>query len=398
MKPFSKRVQQMEPSVTVALSTKANALKSAGRDIITMGVGEPDFNTPNYIKNAGIEAINTGHTRYTPPGGTQSLREAIAAKLQRDNGLTYTPNQIVVTCGGKQAISNTLLALIEENDEVIIATPYWVTYPSLVNFCGGTPIIIETTLENQFKLTPQQLEAAITSNTKVIILNTPSNPSGSCYSKTELEALGTIISKYDLYIISDEIYEKLVYDGTKHISIAEINNDLKERTILINGLSKSHAMTGWRLGYLAATKSLAQKLDAVQSQVSHHTSSISQFAAAVALNNDDGSIDRMIPVFQKRRDTIIELLSKIEGFKLFTPGGAFYAFPDISAYFGKSFNGKTIKNSLDFADFLLDVAGVAIVPGAAFGSDNCIRFSYATSLENIIEACRRVAETVKKLK
>ncbi len=397
MKQLAKRANIIKPSATVALTTRAKLLKKEGKDIIIMAAGEPDFDTPDYIKEYAIDAIQKGFTKYTPAEGTVELRMAIAEKLKRDNNLEYDWKDIVVSNGAKQAIANTLMVIIDEGDEVIIPSPYWVTYTSLVELVGGKPVIVKTKIENEFKLTPEELEKHITPKTKAIILNSPSNPTGSVYTLEELKALGEIIEKHDLFVISDEIYEKIIYDGYKHISIASISDKLKENTIIINGVSKSHAMTGWRVGFSASNSEIAKKIAALQSQLSHHTASISQKAAEIAFLKNDGSVEKMRKEFEKRRDKIVEMLSNIEGIKFNIPHGAFYVFPDVSYFYRKRYKNWYIKNSLDLSEFLLEKVGLAAVSGIAFGEDSCIRFSYATNIDNIIEGINRFKKALEML-
>lgn len=397
MNQVSVRIASLAESETLAMSQKSNELKAKGIDVINLSVGEPDFNTPEHIKDAAKKAIDDNFSFYTPVGGYLSLRKAICEKLKRENNLDYTPAQIVCSNGAKQSVCNTLLSVVNPGDEVIIPTPSWVSYVEMVKLAEGRVVEIHAGIEQDFKITPQQLEAAITTKSKAILLCSPSNPTGSVYSKIELERLANVLAKHpQITIISDEIYEHINYVG-KHESIAQFEN-VRDRVVIINGVSKAYAMTGWRLGWIAAPKWLADACNKLQGQYTSAPSSIAQKAAEAAYLSSQKCITDMRQAFNRRRDLIVKLASEIEGLKVNKPDGAFYIFPKCSSYFGKSYNGKTINTSTDLAMFLLEEAHVASVGGVAFGAPDCIRFSYATSDENIIEAMSRVKATLAKLK
>lgn len=397
MAHLSDRVNKISESQTIAMARKSRELKAKGIDIISLSLGEPDFATPQIIKDAAKKAIDDNFSYYTHVSGYQELREAICVKFKRDNNLTYTPDEIVVSTGAKQSIANAVLCLINDGDEVIVPAPYWVSYLEILKLAGGVPKIIETTIDADFKITPQQLQAAITPKTRLIMISTPCNPSGSVYSKEELKALADVIVKHEeLYVISDEIYEHINFIGG-HSSFAQFDF-IKDRVITINGVSKGFAMTGWRGGILAAPKWIAQACDKMQGQFTSATSSITQKAMHVAMTLDyDTYIKPMRDAFLKRRDLVLKLMNDIPGLKTNTPQGAFYVYPEVSAYFGKKHKEYTINNATDLSLFLLDEAHVALVPGAAFGSDNYIRFSYATSEEKLTEALRRMKDALSKL-
>lgn len=395
---LSQRVKDISESQTIAMARKSRELKAQGVDIISLSLGEPDFTTPQIIKDAAKKAIDDNFSYYTHVSGYLELREAISKKFQRDNNVTYTADEIVVSTGAKQSISNALLCLLNPGDEVIVPSPYWVSYLEMLKLAGAKPIIIQTTIDSDFKITPEQLKKHITSKTRMLMFSTPCNPTGSVYSKAELKAIAEEVIKHeDLYIISDEIYEHINFVGG-HECMAQFDF-IKERTVLINGVSKGFAMTGWRGGILAAPKWLAQACDKMQGQFTSATSSITQKAMHKAMELDfDTYIKPMRDAFQKRRDLVLKLMKEIPGLKTNNPQGAFYVFPEVSYYFGKSYNGKTISNATDISMFLLEEAHVALVPGAAFGDDNYIRFSYATSEENLKEALKRMKEALAKLK
>lgn len=394
----SNRVNALAQSSTFAMLAMTQEMKSKGIDIISLSVGEPDFNTPDNIKMAAKQAIDNNYSRYSPVPGFAPLREAISKKLLRENNLTYSPEQIVVTNGGKQAIAQTLLALINNDDEVIIPTPYWVSYPEMVKLAEGTNVFIETTLDHDFKITPTQLEAAITPHTRALILCSPSNPTGTVYTQQELQDLATVLEKYPrIMILSDEIYEHINYVG-EHCSMAQLDA-LKDRVVVLNGCSKGYAMTGWRLGWLAAPLWLAKGVNKLQGQLTSGASSITQMAALEAYRGDQSSVQQMRQAFQKRRDLIYQLIAQIEGLKANKPQGAFYIMPECSFYFGKQTEqGDIINNSDDLALYLLREAHVASVAGTGFGAPNYIRFSYANSEENIKEAFKRINIALAKLK
>jgi aspartate aminotransferase len=394
---IAKRAQSIQPSPTLAMAAKAKAMKAQGIDVVDFGVGEPDFDTPENVKLAGIKAIQMGFTKYTPAGGTDELKDAIIDKLKKDNELQYEKSQIIVSCGAKHSLYNIAEALFDPGDEVIIPSPYWVSYPDQVLLNDATPIIVETTEEEGFKISAKTLSRAITNKTKALILNSPSNPTGLAYDKKTLEDIAALAVRQNIYVISDEIYEKLIYDGFKHTSIASLGQDIKNLTIVVNGVSKSHAMTGWRIGFAAGPKDVITAMANIQSQSTSNPSSISQKAAVEALRGPQDFIRIMNVEFAKRRTYMINRLNKIAGVSCLTPVGAFYAFPRISALFGKSLNGKVIKNSADFAALLLDEAKVALVPGDAFGADAYIRLSYATSAEVIEKGLDRIEKTINML-
>ena len=396
MEQVSALIASLSESETLAMSQRSNELKARGVDVINLSVGEPDFETPKHIKEAAKKAIDDNFSLYTPVPGYMSLREAVCKKLKDENGLDFKPNQIVCSNGAKQALCNAILAIVNPEDEVILPAPCWVSYIEMVKLARGKSVVIEAPIEQDFKISPAQLEAAITPKTKAIILCSPSNPTGSIYSKDELAALAKVLEKYpNIIIIADEIYEHINYVG-KHESIAQFAA-LKDRVVIINGVSKAYAMTGWRLGWMAAPKWIVDACSKLQGQYTSGCSSIAQKAAEAAYLGDNTCVETMRQAFERRRDLIVKLASEIEGFKVNKPHGAFYLFPDCSYYFGKSHNGKTINSSADLAMFLLEEGHVACVGGLAFSAPNNIRFSYATSDENIVEAMKRVKETLAKL-
>lgn len=394
---LASRVAKVKPSETLAITAKANALRAQGRDVIGFGAGEPDFDTPDHIKKAAIKAIEAGFTKYTPVGGTDELKDAIINKLKVDNNLEYKRSQIVVSCGAKHSLYNLAQALFEEGDEVIIPAPYWVSYPDIVVLAGGTPVILNTLEKDGFKMTPQQLRAAITSRTKAVILNGPSNPTGAAYSPDDLKALAAVLADTDIFIISDDIYEKILYADFSFANIAMVDSRLKERIIVVNGVSKAYAMTGWRIGYAAGPEQIIGAISKIQSQNTSNPASISQKASVAALNGDQSVVTMMVGEFRKRRDYIVQALNNISGIRCLMPEGAFYVFPNVSAIYGRSYSGRKITNSTEFIEYLLDEANVATVPGAAFGSDDHIRLSYATSLKNIEEGVKRIKNAMAKL-
>lgn len=396
MEQVSALIASLSESETLAMSQKSNELKAQGVDVINLSVGEPDFETPKHIKEAAKKAIDANFSFYTPVPGYMSLREAICRKLKTENGLDYKPSQIICSNGAKQAVCNTVLAVVNPEDEVIIPAPCWVSYIEMVKLAHGTPVVVEATIDQNFKITAEQLEGAITPKTKAIILCSPSNPTGSVYSKQELKALADVLAKYpNIIIIADEIYEHINYIG-RHESIAQFEA-VRDRTVIINGVSKAYAMTGWRLGWMAAPKWIIDACNKLQGQYTSGCSSIAQKAAEAAYQGDNSCVEEMRVAFERRRDLIVKLASEIEGFKVNKPDGAFYLFPDCSYYFGKSYNGRVINTSADLAMFLLEEGHVACVGGLAFNSPNCIRFSYATSDDTIKEAMKRVKETLAKL-
>ena len=392
---LSDRINAMEVSATLGMAAKTRELKAEGKDIIGLSLGEPDFDIPDFIKEAAIEAIQQNYSKYTPIDGYLELREAICEKFKRDNNLNYKPSQIVVSTGAKQCLANVALAMLNTGDEVIFPAPYWVSYKEIAKMAGGIPIEVHTTIENNFKITPAQLEAAITPKTKMVWFNTPCNPSGSIYSKAELEALAVVLRKHPhIFILSDEIYEYINFTNERVTSIAEIDG-LYERTITVNGMSKAFAMTGWRIGYMGAPEWIAKACAKVQGQVTSGANAIAQRASIAALKAPKSKIQYMVDEFKRRRDLVLQLLNEIEGFKLNIPEGAFYVFPDISSFFGKTLRGRIINNASDFSLYLLEEAMVATVTGEAFGDANCIRFSYAASEKDLREAIRRIKESLQ---
>jgi aspartate aminotransferase len=391
------RIAKIKPSETLAITAKTNALRAQGRDVIGFGAGEPDFDTPVNIKNAAIKAIESGFTKYTPVGGTDELKDAIVAKLKRDSGLEYKRSQIVVSCGAKHTLYNLAQALFDQGDEVIIPAPYWVSYPDIVVFAGGRPVIVNTEEKEGFKMKPEQLKAAITKRTRAVIINSPSNPTGAAYSPEELKAIAAVLIDKDILVISDDIYEKIFYAKFPFTDIASVESRIKDKTIVVNGVSKTYAMTGWRIGYAAGQEEIVAAVNKIQSQNTSNPTSISQKAAVEALSGDQSVVEKMVREFKKRRNVIVDALRDIPGVKCFSPEGAFYVFPNVSNIYGRSFQGKKITNSAELIDYLLDEANVATVPGAAFGSDDHIRLSFATSLENIEEGIKRIKNAVANL-
>ena len=397
MKEVSNRVAALAPSQTLAMSQKSSELREQGIDVINLSVGEPDFNTPDHIKQAAKEAIDQNFSTYSPVPGYMDLRKAICHKMLRDNDLEFTPDQIVVSNGAKQSLCNAILALVNKGDEVIIPAPYWVSYVEMVKLAEGNSVIIEAGFEQDFKITPAQLEAAITPRTKMLILCSPSNPSGSVYSQEELQGLAEVLKRHpQVYILADEIYEHINYVG-KHQSIAQFA-DLRERIVIVNGVSKAYAMTGWRIGFMAAPLWIAKACNKLQGQYTSGASSIAQKASVAAFAGDQSCVEVMRSAFERRRNLVVELASQIDGFKVNKPDGAFYLFPEVSAYLGKRYGERTINTSSDLAMFLLEVGHVATVAGDAFGMPCCLRFSYATSDENLVEALRRIKNTLALLK
>ncbi|HLV14016.1 MAG TPA: pyridoxal phosphate-dependent aminotransferase [Xanthomarina sp.] len=394
MSLLSDRVLNMSTSATLAMAAKTRELKAQGKDIIGLSLGEPDFNTPDYIKEAAIQAINDNYNSYSPVDGYVELKEAIITKFKRDNNLTYTLPQIVVSTGAKQSLANVASVLINKGDEVIIPCPYWVSYADIVELFEGVPVEVKTSIDNDFKMTPEQLEAAITPKTKMIWYSSPCNPSGSLYSTEELRALADVLQKYpNIIVVSDEIYEHINFTENGHASMAQFE-DMYDRTVTVNGVSKAFAMTGWRIGYIGAPEVIARACNKMQGQITSGANCIAQRATITALNESPKRVQFMIDEFKVRRDLVLNLLSEIEGFKTNTPEGAFYVFPNISYFFGKTLKGKTINNATDFSLFLLEEALVATVTGEAFGNPDCIRLSYAASQEQIIEAIKRIKEAV----
>lgn len=397
MAQLSDRLNRLAPSATLAMSQKSSEMKAQGIDVINMSVGEPDFNTPDHIKEAAKKAIDENYSRYSPVPGYPDLRKAIAAKLKNENGLDYNINEILVSNGAKQSVCNTVMALVNDGDEVIIPAPYWVSYPQMVKLAGGVPVIVNAGFEQDFKMTAQQLEEAITPKTRMLILCSPSNPTGSVYSKEELESLAEVIKKHDdLYVLADEIYEHINYTG-RHASIAQFPG-MKERSIIVNGVSKAYAMTGWRIGFIAAPEWIVKGCNKLQGQYTSGPCSVSQKAAEAAYTLPQDCVETMRQAFERRRDLIVELAKDIPGLEVNVPQGAFYLFPKCSSFFGKSDGTRTINNSTDFAMYLLEVGHVATVAGDAFGDPDCFRMSYATSDANIREAMSRIKKVLSVLK
>lgn len=397
MENLSDRLNRLSPSATLAMSQKSSELKAQGVDVINLSVGEPDFNTPDHIKEAAKKAIDENYSKYSPVPGYPELKNAIVAKLKNENGLDYKPSQILCSNGAKQSVCNAIMALINSGDEVIIPAPYWVSYPQMVKLADGEPVIVEATIEQDFKITPEQLEAAITPKTRALILCSPSNPTGSVYSAKELEALKNVLLKHErVIVLADEIYEHINYVG-KHASMAQFD-DIKDRVVIINGVSKAYAMTGWRIGFIAAPEWIVKGCNKLQGQYTSGPCSVSQKAAEAAYTGDQQCVEDMRKAFERRKNLIVKLAKEIPGFEVNEPHGAFYLFPKCSYYFGKKDGDRVINNSTDFAMYLLEVGHVATVGGDAFGSPECFRMSYATSDENIVEAMKRIKDTVARLK
>lgn len=393
---YSKKAEGITPSVTLSITTKAKELSNAGVDVVSFGVGEPDFNTPKHIIEAAIKAMEEGKTKYTATPGIPELRKAICKKFKKDNGLDYTVDQIIVSTGAKQCLANSFLAILNPGDEVLVAAPYWVSYPELIKLADGVPVIVNTTEETMYKYSLEALEEAVTDKTKAIVLNSPNNPTGTIYEKEELEMIAEFAKKHDLLIIADEIYEKLIYDGKKHISIASLSEDAYKRTIVINGLSKAFAMTGWRIGYLAADEKIVKLMKSIQSHMTSGTNSITQYAAVAALEGDMTEQEKMVKEFEKRRNYMLQRIEKMKDISCISPSGAFYVMLNIGSYLGKSVSNIKINNSVEFADKLLDEDKVAVVPGAGFGLDSYVRLSYATSMKEIERGLDRIENFLKK--
>ena len=397
MKQLSERLNRLSPSATLAMSQKSNELKAQGVNVINLSVGEPDFNTPTHIKEAAKEAIENNFSRYSPVPGYPELRNAIVAKLKNENGLDYTAAQISCANGAKQSVCNAIMVLVDKGDEVIVPAPYWVSYPEMVKMADGTPVIIPAGIEQDFKITPAQLEAAITPRTKALILCSPSNPTGSVYSKEELAALAEVLAKYpQVIIIADEIYEHINYVG-KHESIAQFEN-VREQVVIVNGVSKAYAMTGWRIGFVAGPEWIVKAINKLQGQYTSGPCSVSQKAAEAAYTGTQAPVEEMRQAFERRRDLIVKLAKEIPGLEVNQPQGAFYLFPKCDSFYGKSAGNSTINDADDLAMYLLEVGHVACVGGTSFGAPECIRMSYATSDENIVEAMRRIKEALAQLK
>ena len=395
---LSKRARLISPSVTLEITAKAKKMKQEGINVIGFGAGEPDFDTPDYIKKIAKDAIDAGVTKYTPASGTPELKESICKKLKRDNNLAYSPKEIVVSCGAKHSLYNIFEVLCEQGDEVVLPIPYWVSYPEQIKLAGAKPVFIETSQDDGFKVTPMKLHRAISPKTKIFVLNSPSNPTGKMYSKKELAKLAEILVKENIYCISDEIYEKIIYDGQEHCSIASVSPEMKKMTILINGLSKAYSMTGWRIGYAAATENIISAVSNLQSHSTSNPTSFCQKASIAALNEEEGIkeiLEQWVSEFKNRRNYIVEKLNAVEGISCLKPDGAFYVFPNVSTILEKKFKGKVIKKSVYLAQILLEKAKIAVVPGSAFGKEGYLRLSYATSMENIVEGIERLERFVK---
>ena len=397
MNTLSDRLNRLAPSATLAMSQRSSELKAQGVDVINLSVGEPDFNTPDHIKAAAIKAVEDNWSRYSPVPGYPSLKQAIVDKLKKENNLDYSPSQILCSNGAKQSVCNTIMALVNAGDEVIIPAPYWVSYPQMVLLAEGTPVYIEAPIEQDFKITPEQLEAAISPKTRALILCSPSNPTGSVYSKEELRALADVVARHErIIVVADEIYEHINYVG-KHESIAQFEQ-IRDRVVIINGVSKAYAMTGWRIGFIAAPEWVVKGCNKLQGQYTSGPCSVSQKAAEAAYTGPQECVEEMRQAFERRKNLIVRLAQEVPGLQVNNPQGAFYLFPKCSSYFGKADGDRVIRNSTDFAMYLLEVGHVATVGGDAFGSPECFRMSYATSDENIVEAMRRIKETLKRLK
>ena len=395
---IASRMSAISPSLTLAITAKAKAMKAAGEPVVSFGVGEPDFNTPKNIIDAAKAALDKGYTKYTPSSGLLPLRKAICEKFKKDNGLDYDPSQIIVSDGAKHSIFNACFALIEEGDEVIIPAPYWLTYPEVVKVCGGVPVYLECRKEDKFKFTPARLAAAITPKTKMLIFNSPSNPTGAVYTEEEVRAIAKVCEEKEIFVLSDEIYEKLCYDGVKPFSVAACSEKMKELTVTVNGVSKTYAMTSWRVGYLAAPKDVAKAIDSFQSHATSNACSISQYAAIEALASPAEEVQKMVDVFAERRGKMLARIEKIDGVSAVEPYGAFYVMLVIGELYGKSYKGKKIDGSIAFSDALLEAEKVATVPGISFGADDCLRLSYSLSSEDIEEGLNRIERFVSQLK
>ena len=397
MTVLSNRAKSLKPSPTLAINAKAKSMQAQGIHVISFGAGEPDFDTPENIKQAAKKAIDEGFTKYTPVGGIDELKDAIIKKFQKDSYLTYKRSEVIVSCGGKHSFYNLAQAIFDQGDEVIVPAPYWVSYPPMVALANATPVIVETTEKNEFKITPEDLKKVVTPNTKALIINSPSNPTGSAYTKKELEKIAEIAILKNFFVISDEIYEKIVYDGFEFTSVASLSEEIKKKTIIVHGVAKTYAMTGWRIGYTAGSEEIISAMNNIQSQSTSNPTSIAQKASVEALIGPQNEVERMVAAFGQRRNYIVDRLNKIPGVSCYKPVGAFYVFPNFSSYYGKSYQGKKIENSTHLADIFLDVARVAVVPGVEFGADPFERLSFATSMENIKEGLNRIEESLKKL-
>ncbi len=400
MSKISKRVATISPSMTLAMSAKAAELKAAGENVISFGVGEPDFITPAHIIQAAKDALDAGHTKYVAAAGLPALKKAVCKKFKNDNGLDYDPSQIIISNGAKHSIFNAVFATIDPGDEVIIPAPYWLTYPEVVKCCGGVPVYVTSTRESGFKVTAEQLEAAVTPKTKMLIFNSPCNPTGAVYTEEEIRKIAAVCEKHDILVLSDEIYEKLIYDGEKPFSIATVSPKMKELTITVNGVSKSYAMTGWRLGYLAAAPEIAKAISSFQSHATSNVNTMTQYASIAALEGPTAPMEEMVKAFGERRDRMMRILDEMKplGLDYVKPDGAFYVMLICDKFYGKSYEGKVINGSMDMTEMLLTHAKVALTPGICFGDDACVRLSYALSMEDMVEGLRRIGEFVSKIK
>jgi aspartate aminotransferase len=397
MSILSNRAKSLKPSPTLAINAKAKAMQAQGIHVISFGAGEPDFDTPENIKQAAIRAIEEGFTKYTPVGGIDELKDAVIRKFQRDNRLTFKRSEVLISCGGKHSFYNLAQAIFDAGDEVIVPAPYWVSYPPMVALAQAVPVILNTREEDGFRVTPEDLKKAITPKTKALVLNSPSNPTGGAYTKTDLEEIAEIALAHDFFVISDEIYEKIVYDGFEVVSIASLGEEIRKRTIIVHGVAKTYSMTGWRIGFSAGPGEIIAAMSNIQSQSTSNPTSIAQKASVEALIGPQDEVTKMVSAFSERRHYIIDRLNRMEDVSCYNPVGAFYAFPNFSSYYGKSYQGKKIANSTDLADYFLDVARVAVVPGGEFGADAFERLSFATSMENIKEGLNRIEESLKNL-
>ncbi len=386
----TKRVKNIAPSLTLEITAKAKKMKAEGISVIGFGAGEPDFNTPDYINEAAKKAIDIGFTKYTPASGMPELKKAVCAKFKKDNDLDYTEDQIVISSGAKSSLYHAIEAIVEEGDEVLLPSPYWLTYPELIALAGGRTVYVPAAKEQGYKVTADDLRRAATAKTKALIFNSPNNPTGAVYTKEEIAAIAKFVEESGIYVISDEIYEKLVYGGAKHYSIAQFGEKVKEQTIVVNGVSKTYSMTGWRIGYLAAPKDIAKAIDSFQSHATSNPCSVSQYATLKALNSPEAAVEEMVARFARRRIAMVERISEMKDAYCIIPEGAFYAMLVVSGVYGKKFGSRVINNSVDFADTLLDAAKVAVVPGAPFGADDCVRISYSLSMEDMLEGLNRI--------
>lgn len=397
MSILSQRARGLKPSPTLAITAKAKAMTAQGIHVISFGAGEPDFDTPDNIKKAAVKAIDSGFTKYTAAGGIDELKDAVIEKFKRDSQLTFKRSEVLISCGGKHSIYNLAQALFDGGDEVIIPAPYWVSYPVIVELADATPVIVETREEDDFKMKPEQLLRAITPKTKALVLNSPCNPTGSAYTREDLKAIAEVAVEKNIFVISDEIYEKIVYDGFEFVSIASLGDEIRKKTIIVHGVAKTYSMTGWRIGYTAGPEEIVSAMGNIQSQSTSNPTSISQKASVEALLGPQQEVERMVSAFAQRRNYIVERLTQIKGISCYNPVGAFYVFPNFSSYHSRSFQGKEIANSSDLGAFLLDVGRVAVVPGIEFGAGNFQRLSYATSMEDIREGLNRIEGALLKL-